>query len=118
MTQASEEAQRIVDMAEKWSLLISISSGQKDRNSKRVDAKYQLNPMLAPRWDLPVSRRGTLALNPEEVNAIFDKSHRDEFEAVLRTRVSRMMAPFLGKSMNSTNSTENGQHLLPGFGDD
>lgn len=118
MTRASEEAQRIVDMAEKWSLLISISGGQKDRNSKRVDAKYQLNPMLAPRWDLPVSRRGTLAINPEEVNAIFDKAHRDKFETVLRTRVGRMMAPFLGKSANSTNSTENRQQRFQGFDND
>lgn len=118
MTRASEEAQRIVDMAEKWSLLISISSGQKDRNSKRVDAKYQLNPMLAPRWDLPVSRRGTLALNPEEVNAIFDKTYRDKFETVLSTRVSRMMAPFHGKSANAANGTENRQMRLPGFDND
>ena len=118
MSLASQEAQRIVEMAEKWSLLISIRGGQRDRNSGRVNLKYQLNPMLAPRWDLPVSRRGALALNPEEINAIFDKSHRGEFDAILKTRVSRMMAPFLDKSANATNSTKNRQQRLPGFDND
>lgn len=118
MSLASLEAQRIVEMAEKWSLLIAIRRGQRGRNSRCVNLKYQLNSMLAPRWDLPVSRRGALALNPEEINAIFDKSHRGKFDAILKTRVSRMMAPFLDKSANATNSTKNRQQRLPGFDND
>jgi hypothetical protein len=94
---ASLEAQRIVDLAEKWSLLISVPGGQRDRNTMRVDAKYQLNPMLAPRWDLPVSRRGAIALTPREVDAIFDTQRSGEYEGIVRARVGRLSAPHFGR---------------------
>lgn len=97
MAAASHEAQRIVELAEKWSLLISVAGGQRDKNTGRVDVKYQLNPMLAPRWDLPVSRRGAIALAPKEADAIFDERQGAVFKVVLRQRVGPMMAPHFGR---------------------
>jgi len=49
--------------------------------------------MLAPLWQLPVSRRGAIALDPSEVETIF-ASNKEAFEEVLHRRVSRMQAPF------------------------
>lgn len=97
ISKISTEAKRIIIIAEKRCLLIKISNGQRDRNSKRVDLKYQLNPMLSPRWDLPVYRRGAIALTPEEVNAIFDQMYSKKFEVLKQKRVERMTAPLFGK---------------------
>jgi hypothetical protein len=52
--------------------------------------------MVAPLWDLPVSRRGVLPLTAREVNAIFDVAYVTEFETVVEERVARMTAPLFG----------------------
>jgi hypothetical protein len=96
MTKASPEAQRIVSLAEKWSLLLRVTEGQKDKNTFRIDEKLFINPMLAPKWDLPVSRGGALALPTKEVNAIFDEQFSETFEILQSARVSAMTAPLFG----------------------
>jgi hypothetical protein len=95
VSESSETGRRVLDLAEKLSLLIGVG-GQPDRNTDRIDRKYQLNPMLAPRWDLSIYRRGVLALTPEELNAVFDPEHVKEFDKVAEARVARMRAPFFG----------------------
>jgi len=118
VNRASEGAQRFVDLAVKWSLLIDVGT-QRDRNTTRVDFKFQLNRMLAPRWDLAIYRRGVVALRPEEVTAIFDPEHKGDFEGVSRRRIDRMTAPFFakkGQAREPAGSFEN--DLLPGLGDD
>ncbi len=99
ISQVSTDAKRTITIAEEWCLLKNINRGQRDRNTKRIDAKYQLNPMLSPRWDLPVYRRGAIALTPKEVNAIFDQKYSNEFEKLMQKRVERMTAPFFGKKL-------------------
>jgi hypothetical protein len=114
-SELSSCAKEILDLAVNWSLLIKVGGGQRDRNSKRVDNKYQINSMLAPHWDLPVSRRGALSLSAEEVNAIFDPNYTDRFETLTNERIKRMNAPTFGKEKSPSLKTPN---LLPGFGDD
>jgi hypothetical protein len=89
-----ETSKQSLRLAEDWSMLIRHVRGQKDRNSQRVDQKYQLSPMLAPRWDLPISRRGALALTAEEVNLIFGRAAEAEFVSMKETRIQRMNVPF------------------------
>ncbi|MGR3175015.1 MAG: ORC-CDC6 family AAA ATPase [Candidatus Scalindua sp.] len=113
LSQVSTEAKRTIIIAEKWCLLIKISSGQRDRNTRRVDVKYQLNPMLAPRWDLPVYRRGAIALTPKEVNSIFDQEHSEEFEELKQKRVERMTAPLFGKKSKKRTKNVPGQTMFP-----
>jgi hypothetical protein len=93
VSRSSEIARHVLDLAEKWSLLIDVG-GQRDRNTERIDGKYQMNPMLAPRWDLSIYRRGALALMPKEVDAVFDPEHVQEFDDLAEARVARMRAPF------------------------
>src|SRR5581483_98133 len=95
LSRVSEEAQRIIDIAQKWSLLIAVSD-RRDRGGERIDEQFQLNPMLAPRWDLAAYRRGVLGLTPEECNAIFDEAKQGEFRRMLQARESRMNAPSFG----------------------
>ena len=102
-TKISKNARNVIQSAEKWSLLIRISGGQRDRNTKQVNVKYQLNSMLSPTWDLSIYRRGTIALTPIEVDSIFDPDYEDKFEENLKTRVARMTAPFFGKPKSGEN---------------
>jgi hypothetical protein len=112
----TETARELISGARDWSLLIDIESGQRDRNSMRVDAKYQINKMLAPRWDLPIYRRGAVGLNPEEVNSIFDPEHVENFENLKTERIERMMAPFFGRSSKTeAKHKPNSATHLPGF---
>ena len=101
----SEESRRLIDLAQDWSLLVSVGS-QRDRNSTRVDVKLQFNRMLAPLFDLPVSRRGVLSLSGAEVNAIFDPQHTQEFEECQRLRIDRMTAPYFGKSQRQQDDSQ------------
>lgn len=110
VTRTTEAARRILDLTEKWSLLIDVG-GQRDRNTERIDAKYQLNRMLAPRWDLSIYRRGVLALTAEEVNAVFDTEHVKEFDSYADTRISRMNAPLFGQRSKSPGDQPENQVL-------
>lgn len=84
ITEASEEAQRTIEIAEDRSMLIRINKGHKDKNLGYEQAKFQLNKMLCPRWGLPISSRGTIELSSEELNIIFDsKSDKSSFEKLL-----------------------------------
>jgi hypothetical protein len=109
---AGERAIEVMREAENWSMLLRIPGGQHDRNVGRVDEKYQVHPMLAPRWDLPISRRGALALSGEEVTAIFSPPDPSDYEEVIKRRVATMMAPFFGKPPRSETLP------LPGLNDD
>jgi hypothetical protein len=103
MTSVTTDARRILESAVQWSLLVGVEGGQRDKNRASVDYKYQISRMLAPRWDLPISRRGTLALTAREVNAIFDPGRVEEFKKIRNERVSRMNAPFLKRSSGDGN---------------
>jgi len=94
LSQISQQAKRFVALAENYSLLIRVVEGQADRNSMRVDGKFQLNSMLAPLWDLPIYRRGAIPLDADLVNAIFDPDSAAQFAARLKNRVAGMKAPF------------------------
>ncbi len=96
LTTASKAAIAVIKEAENWSMLVRVQGGQHDRNVGRVDEKYQIHPMLAPRWDLPIARRGALAFSGDETSAIFAPSAPADFETVLKRRVAAMTAPFFG----------------------
>lgn len=107
---ASVLAKQVIEHAAANSLLIRVLEGGKDRNDKGVHAKYQINPMLCPRYDLPLSRRGTMALTSDEIDAIFADPEPIRFEQVAAARLERMNAPFRRRSKVSV-----GQTNLPGL---
>jgi hypothetical protein len=113
LTKCTPEAQRIILLAEKWSLLLRVGEGQKDKNTFRIDEKFYINPMLAPKWDLPVARGGALALPASEVDAIFDEQYSQAFDALQATRVSAMTAPLFGHKSVDLQGEKSVQSLLP-----
>ena len=82
--QLSEEARHVLDLCEQRSFINEVSGGQKHRNTKEVQLKYQLHPMLCPRWQLPIGRRGAMVLSGEFGNAVFESGNQNLFAEHLR----------------------------------
>ncbi len=108
----SSETRRIIDLAEKWLLLVYVGD-QRDRNSERVDMKFQINRMLAPKWDISFSRRGALAIPGEDLNTIFDSGAVGNFDRMLATRIARMTAPYFGATAKANEQSEQGTLFGP-----
>jgi hypothetical protein len=69
--------------------------GRPDKNSRVLHFKYQLSPMLAPLFDLPLARRGIARFSSEEMNAIFDPEvPESNFARIRRRRLQALDPPF------------------------
>ena len=91
----------VLKLAENWSYLIQTRDGARNKNDRGVRAKYQLGPMLAPKWDLSEHRRGNIELRVELANAIFDRAHREALPALVRARVAGMLGPGFASASQS-----------------
>lgn len=90
----TEGSRTSLDLALNYSFLFEVDEGRPDRNSARVNRKIQLNPMLSPRWELPIGRRGDISLGSDLVNAIFDGEKSATFELLLRGLAIKWNNPF------------------------
>ncbi|RMP72537.1 hypothetical protein ALQ20_05431 [Pseudomonas syringae pv. atrofaciens] len=97
----SDHARLTLERAENWSYLLKIRDGAKNKNTQSVDSKFQLSPMLAPKWGLSVHRRGTLEIRPDFANSIFDNALSSNFDALLKSRISAMSAPYFSSKASS-----------------
>jgi hypothetical protein len=101
----TEKARTVLSYAQNWSYLIQIKGIGSDRNNANaVDDKYQLSPMLAPRWEVSERRRGAIRLSDSLFNAIFDPTKRDSLSALARERLSAMQNP--GNPKGQTNQNQ------------
>lgn len=89
----TENSRKTLEVAQNWSYLIRLSDGRKNKNSKTVDDKYQLAPMLAPRWEISEHRRGSIELRADIANAIFDPALRSGLPGMLKRRLEKIIAP-------------------------
>jgi hypothetical protein len=103
----TSSARQTLNSALNYSFVFEIYDGRPDRNSERLNRKIQLNPLLSPRWGLPISRRGDIGLNRELLNAIFDSTHTKEFDYSLKVLSSKWNNPF------SSNQEAHLQEPLP-----
>jgi hypothetical protein len=92
--QMTEAARTTLNDAKNRSFLVEISGGQKERNSRKVTAKYQLHRMISPHFELPVARRGVIPLSTAEANAVFDYDRAQEFKTMISNWRKRLIAPF------------------------
>ncbi|MDP2200828.1 MAG: hypothetical protein Q8K07_02325 [Methylicorpusculum sp.] len=101
----TQQSRRILLSAENWSYLIRIRDGSKNKNDKSVDYKFQISPMLAPKWGISAHRRGTIEIQSELGNAIFDQESRGNLEVLRNKRVEGMIAPRFSNT-NISSQTE------------
>ena len=64
--------------------------------------------MLAPLFDLASARRGTMLMEPNQVNAIFDpEAPESDYRAVATSMKNNLNAPF-GRPKNESGDDESG----------
>ena len=90
----SQPSMKVLDAALNYSYVFEMHEGRPDRNNQNVNRKLQLNPMLSPKWGLPISRRGDISLSRDFVNAIFNPELHAEFDALLKNAEVRWNSPF------------------------
>lgn len=90
----SIEAKKTLDCALNYSFVYEIGEGRPDRNNQRLNRKIQLNPLLSPRWGLPIAVRGDYGLSKELANSIFDPQRQDDFNLLLKGLSARWNTPF------------------------
>lgn len=88
------ESREALNNALKYSLIFEIRSGRPDRNNQRVNRKIQLNPLLSPKWGLPISRRGDISLSQDVLNSVFKPESREEFSRQLNRLHLKWDHPF------------------------
>ncbi|MBN8807022.1 MAG: hypothetical protein J0I47_02105 [Sphingomonas sp.] len=86
-------SRKVLMISENWSYLIRLKEPRRNKNNRNLDLKYQLGPMLAPKWEISEHRRGSMELGTEFANAIFDPDLRDRLPALFKQRVEAMIAP-------------------------
>ena len=93
----SVRARSTLDEAVTHSLILRIATGRRDRNSRVLHHKYQLNPMLAPRFGLALGRRGSASFSPGLLNSVFDADvDEGTFRRERRRLLARLNPPFVG----------------------
>jgi len=100
----SEDGRRSLKIAENWSYLIRIPSGGKNRNHRAIDEKFQLAPVLSPKWGLSHHRRGSIELQPNLGLAIFDSKYRDNLITLVKKRIENMS--FVDRAFASNNENQ------------
>ncbi|WP_321515412.1 hypothetical protein [Marinifilum fragile] len=100
MEDVSEQTNRYVKLASTHSLLIEVDTGRKEKNSGRKEKLYQLNKTLAPLWNLPTFRRGTVSVSAELMEAIFNPDEHENFERLYREVKKRLNAPTFCSNLN------------------
>lgn len=85
----SEHANKIFKQALNWSYIRRIPQGGVDKNKKNlIKEKYQISPMLAPRYSLSTNRRGVIDISGSDLSLIFSgngHSFIDETKARIRS---------------------------------
>lgn len=107
----SPYARHIIELADQHALITRTTRGQKDRNTRFVEAKFHLNRLLSPLWDLPIARRGAVRLSPAEVNAVFDPSFEERYRTIVDRRLNRMNPPFGNRSPSNRYQHELGLQM-------
>ncbi len=94
----SRESLECIDLMKVHSIIVEDSRGRIDKNSPRVARLFQINRILAPYWNLPTVVRGSVGLDRETAEAVFNFQFRDKFKEIYKDRQSKLNAPQFLKS--------------------
>ena len=89
----STKASKCLDLMKMHSVLIEDDEGRYDRNTGRKERLFQLNKILAPLWNLPTVVRGSLSLNKDIAEAIFNHDLNSSFQKLYKARKNQLNAP-------------------------
>lgn len=90
----SQNARETLNSSLNYSLVYEVDLGRKDRNTKVLNRKIQLNPILSPRWGLSVVRGGDINLNHALLEAIFANRDSAAFDSLVKESIARWNSLF------------------------
>jgi hypothetical protein len=94
----NEKTKKLIQYAVASSLLTRCPP-RRGKDGVSREELYQINPMIAPRWDLSLARRGTLKISGKDLDIIFGdpKKSEAEFKQYLNAIIDKCNAPYWGK---------------------
>lgn len=90
----TEKSRNVLQSALNYSFLFEVPEGRPDRNNNRLNCKMQLNPLLSPKWDLPVGRRGDISFSKDILLSVFDPDYTKDFDYLLSLLRKKWNRPF------------------------
>ena len=110
----SSAAATALKMAENWSFIARVSASSSAKNDDRLLSKFQVNPMLAARWGISESRRGSVELRTDFAELLLAGTDETKTQQAITERVAPMNLPRL---LEDSLQTYNDQRQ-PGLFDD
>lgn len=99
----SKDSLACIETMKMHAILIEDKDGRIEKNSGRKERMFQINKILAPLWNLPTVERGSLSLNSNAAEIIFNNECCDKFEYLYKERKSQLNAPdFIKQSSGNT----------------
>ena len=111
----SDGAVRALKMAENWSFFVRVSGSSSAKNDDRVLLKFQINPMLAARWGISESRRGTIELKGDFAEFVLAELDNAKTQQAINARVETMNLPKLLDCVNSGGGDKRQTGLFDGL---
>ena len=103
----SKKAISCIETMKMHSILIEDEDGRLEKNSGRKERMFQINKVLAPLWNLPTAVRGSLSLNRDVVESIFNPEFSKNFIQIYNLRKNQLNAPDFVKKTNHDDETNN-----------
>jgi len=105
LEQLSDAAQKCVEDMEIHGFIMRNKKGRKERNTGIVEVQFMLSRLLAPLWNLPIVKRGSIAIKYENADSIFDFEKIEIFKQFIGQRRIELNAPSFGRSKKKTRKT-------------
>lgn len=97
----NSRTREIIDFLVKYSYLIEVEK-RREKNSNNLLYTYHVNWIIAPRWELPIAKRGVLTLSKKDAEIIFDPNSNELFPSFLKEKLTNYNAPFSSQELTPT----------------
>lgn len=108
----SKNSLACIETMKMHSVLIEDTDGRIPKDSGRKEKMFQINKVLAPLWNLPTVERGSLSLNSEVAELIFNPDHSTRFDQLYKIRKSQLNAPDFVRQSNGNGELSNSLKLV------
>lgn len=101
-----------IETMKRHAVLIEDGDGRIPKDSGRKEKMFQINKVLAPLWNLPTVERGSLSMNSEVAECIFNLDHSTKFDQLYKKRKLELNAPAFVKKSNGNGELFNPLNLV------
>ncbi len=92
----SDSAALVLRLLTNYSYIILVPE-RREKNGNSINRTYQINGIIAPKWELSINRRGVIPLNRDEVDTIFGEA-TEKFDEIIERRRKKYNHPLTENS--------------------